>query len=1200
MLIFQSMFIDIDFSYATSNELSILISGYFEYWRDPTTKQWLFDDNDNTRHNFPGPNNFVYNYSYNFNIPNGYKLKKVVPFRSQSTHPNLQNWTGQAYSHIDQYRVDNMTIDNASSLIGETKVARAKVTFHVPHEGDAWVFERPERPGVPVYRHYMPIVLELEPIANPDKVIIKYQDANGNTIRPDDAPVTLQKQGNNEVSLNQTKHSALLNEGYTLENPKAGYFVINNSNTGKTETAIAIYNPPPDAYITVTGTANPNPVMLSGGKGNTQITVIGEVFNLPSGIKVKDITLQLQHHKTSEWLEQKFISNNTKQQYNFGDFEITETTTFPIKAISNIDGGKTLIAEGVLIVYVEEEPPTPEEPGTVTPYLDYYPKSGTGYHVEGQIAVIEMSMAEFNSNKQTMVKIEIDGGQSTSNPHPIDGYRHMMRKEGGSWTDGGYIGEFISNHTIEVELPFSPSDINSSNNRVRMQGRLGVRDTKGNQGYQNRNYDLVQFRIIVSPPETKLYLPEYFYPKQITDLGYENVIGWDYYSEDGIPYKESIVSLYKLVNDVPQSVFEDRKMLDRELKVEGLPDEEFRIITKVVDEMGQISEPATEDFVIMNASPIIKVTLDTSKEDENLLKVNIENLTPSVIESIFPTQYSSWKIVDMNGTTLEQGMGKVPAWVDLDERYEGNIATVIQYAENILGNTAQDHESYINNSVLDFIINPEKLFEMELTQITDLSKSIENKEWQIQNTLESERSELLLDEEMKFTREEGTYLVWLFGDGRFAHQRNLYQYSNNKADLRTQLPIAPTDSFIKTTFGEEYSYAYPTAKWNSTQIEQGNFTYEGNNYKYRRMFSYYTTSEAQSYKAENVEFISGKPEADLKITGTQKMYKKITLDGTGSIEKTIAKNPELQERYPIQFNHEKTLFMVEPLTDNDFDASKNQYILGHGREVIDGKVVFRGKETQDIRIDKDGTYRVSYKVYNGLRESDFVEEIINVAEERYPTVDINVMTPLVYRNPDNQLMSEIAVEVDYRLADEEPKDMIDFERSKLLISYDFNHDGDFSNDGEHSNQWVMKDSENLLEYITIVIKDFQEDKATFILQVDNPTKNLLGNFKFEFILYEKSLVPNYSELGHVPDVQVNTFDIEIEKKRAYIDNQRPVISLDLSKTRELEILFIDTIGNFMYAEEQVREILNMTKTYRIKTTVQLTDETGTVIAIYEN
>lgn len=1041
--------------------------------------------------------------------------------------------------------------------------------------------------------YFTEILLSVTDVPKDDQVIKKYQDLEGKTLRPDDAAAALLNGGYNNVYPNNTKHEALLAAGYTLSTPKAGYHLVYNSRKQNTHEVIFKYNPPDEAFITVSGIANPNPVTLSGGQGVTQNTVMGEVHNLRNGVTVQRMKLEIQNNSNSEWLEQTFNSNNVKQQHNFGEFQITGQTIFPIKAEALLSNNKTLTAEGQIIVYIEEPPTPPEEPGTVTPYLDYYPKPGEGYHIEGTLAVIEMSMAEFNSNRQTTVKIEMDGGQSTSNPHPIEGYRHLMRKEGGSWVDGGYMGEFVSSHTIEIELPFSPSDINSSNNRVKMQGRLGVKDIKGNQGYQNRNYDLVQFRVIIKPPETKLYLPEYFYPKQVLDLGYTNVIAWDYYSEDGIPYQQSIVSLYKLVNDVPQPIFENQIMIDRELQVEGHADEEFRIITKVVDELGNISEPATEDFVIMNASPIIKVTLDTSKEDENLLGVNVENLTPSVIESIFPTQYSSWKIVDMNGITLEQGMGKVPAWVDLDERYEGNIATVIQYAENILGNTAQDHATYINNSVLDFIINPEKLFEMELTQITDLSKSIENKEWQIQNTLESERNELLLDEEMKFTREEGRYLIWLFGDGRFAHQRNLYQYSNNKADLRTQLPTAPTNSFIKTSYGEEYSYAYHTAKWNG-EIQQGNYTYEGNSYKYRRMLSYYTTSESQSYRARNVEFISGKPEADLKVSGTLKMYKKITLDGTGSIEKTIAKNPELQERYPIQFSHERTLFMIEPLTDNQFDPSKNQYILGHGREVIDGKVVFRGKDIQHVRFDKEGLYRILYKVFNGLRESDFVEEIIYVAEERYPTVEIEILSPLVYRNPNNELKSELRVTADYKLPDEEPKDEIDFERSRLLVAYDANYDGNFTNDGEHSNQWVMKDSETLLDYITVVEKDFQEEKAIFTFEVDNETKNLLGQFKFEFEVYEKPSVPNYLELGPITDIRIDTFDIEEEKKRVLVDNQKPVIHLSAKKENEVEIFFVDSTGNIQEAEEQIEAILNQLKINRINATVYLIKEDGSI------
>lgn len=1219
IIILQSMFTAINYSYvsyAADNEFSILISGYFEYWQDPTTKKWLFDDSNNIRHSFPGPNDFIYNYNYNINIPSGYRLKKVVPFQHENAHINLQNWTGQDYDHIRRYKVNNMTIDNADSLIGETKVANAKVTFHVPHQNEAWEFPKA---GITVYRHYMPIVLELEPLKNPDKVIIKYQDTNGKTLKPDDEAMELSKEGYNDVYPNETKHADLLAEGYALNSPKSGYHLVYNSNAGNTHIVIFIYNPPADAFITVTGTANPNPVMLSGGKGKTINTVKGEVFNLPSGVTIQSMKLFIQNNANSQWMEQNFASNNLIQQHNFGEFTITGTTIFPIKAEARLSNGKTISATGQFVVYVEEEVLPPVEPGEVKARLDYYAIPGEGYYVHRDMAIIEMSMTDFNNDKPTQVNIEMNGTMSTSTPHPIDEYRHALRKQDMPWgSEHAFSGEWGKDANRIIAMTFRPSDINTSNNMVEMEGRLGVRDTKRNQNYDYKDYEVVEFRVVAAPPETKLFLPDFFYPKQVTELNpmIKNTIGWDYHSKDNVPYKNSIVSLYKL-DEGEEVVFENKIQTERQLVVEGLPEEEYRIVVSVVDELGNVSEKAIEDYIYINPSPKIRINLDTSKEDESLLGILVENITPTEIESIFPTYYTSWEILDINGNSLQNGTGKAPAWVDIDERYIGTVTTVIQYAENILQNKAHDKAFYVNDSRIDFIIDPDRLFETEMAQIIDLTRAINNKTWTISKQTPVSYEPLILNDSLQFTKDKGKYIVKLEGDGNFGILRSRYQYSNKRSNLRGEPPIL-TDSKIKELFGENSKLVVKSEKWFQENIEEGNYQFEGQNYKYRRQFSYMTLDIARLDRTRPVEFLNAEPNAEFDIISdlglflgididNSKEYKKITVDGRASIDAT---DQELQEKYPILFNHPRTQIKIEPIKgiggEVDADANtnviNNQLIKGFGSNVVDtaeGKrFVLEGSEAypadqRAFRIDLNGNYRISYKVWNGLKESKWATKDINVSPELLPSLDIRVTPqPTAYRNPDNDLMTEITVIADYNVNPfEEPLDTIHPDDVIFYIHYD--EDGNFSN-GIESSQWIRRDSQNIADYITIKERSFGANQAKIVLLIDNEEKNLFGHFKFEVEVKETPTIPNYEEPPTIPLVdviKVNTGNLSDEKKRTFVDNRKPVIHLSTKRKETVELWIIETDTE---GEIDTQEIINQLNLQDVKVEIHIIKADGSI------
>ena len=80
---------------------------------------------------------------------------------------------------------------------------------------------------------------------------------------------------------------------------------------------------------------------------------------------------------------------------------------------------------------------------------------------------------------------------------------------------------------------------------------------------------------------------------------------------------------------------------------------------------------------------------------------------------------------------------------------------------------------------------------------------------------------------------------------------------------------------------------------------------------------------------------------------------------------------------------------------------------------------FRGRAYQDIRIDEEGWYRVKYKVYNGIRESEYASKVIYVQPELIPTVEFDIPNLTVYRDPENYLKSSLDVTVLYNSPDDE-------------------------------------------------------------------------------------------------------------------------------------------------------------------------------------
>lgn len=623
-------------------------------------------------------------------------------------------------------------------------------------------------------------------------------------------------------------------------------------------------------------------------------------------------------------------------------------------------------------------------------------------------------------------------------------------------------------------------------------------------------YHTVEFEVDSIPPATELDVPYPFYPSEINNTK-QKTITWTYYSEQDIPYKYSIVSLYRKDSYGYEEVFKNKVMTNRYLIVEGNAYEQYKIEVVVVDQLNKESNIATEEFTIIGAVPVIDIALDNISEP-NTLKIEVYNNTPEEIEKLFPTSYTYWTIHDSESNLILTGEGEAPKTVDLDYKFDRGKYTVTQHAINTIGATAKASKDFEITSFIDFSAEPVIQFEDDLIKLIDKSKYITDKKWFIRGNNDTDFSELQLNADNEFTRNEGIYQVKLEGKGYFMY------------------------------FGE-------------------------------------TTRDV----TKSITFLSTKPTAAFILSGNLKMYKEIILDGSISEQMT---DYRLQAKYPIDFSHNKTMFAIEPIIEpnGDVDVSRIEHILGDGKQVENNQVVFKARKDISIRIDKEGWYRAYYKVYNGRKESDWYIDEFYVSPELLPSVDINVGSSIVYREPHNELKSKLEVIVDYS----SPDDKISLDKSKLLISYDKNNDGDFTNDDLDSMQWIMKDKVNLSEYFSDFNATWEENKAFFELYLDNEYKNLFGRFKFDFIAVEEPAIPNFNDLGEAPIMVADTFLLDDKKKIILVDNDKPTIHLETTVNNSV-ILWILEDSNRPFTNEEIEYIIKSFEMERVNVKVYIID-----------
>lgn len=1001
--------------------------------------------------------------------------------------------------------------------------------------------------------------------------------------------------------ITRVNHEAIA--GYKLVDPTSGYYDVNITDAGKEIVVVFKYKKILNPYATVSGEVNPNPAELNGGKASVRVQVRGRLFQLEDDT-VNRCELAYKKPGALEWTTYNVNESTFEAIHTFDAIDITKAETFPIKATFYTQKGKTIVAEGKCDVFVTGKDWEIKPDIRVTP----------------SPTIIQISQEDFDNDVGTDVTLRIASPSSTATKG-LKSYQFSYKLIDTAAAPWLRESPNINHPTYEwlesgqyIKQTIKPSDIKGSMT-VPIRARVVVEDQEGNMAFKTGNAQ-VQFEIIKPPPETKLIVPIRVYPKEITNqTSLKNRITWTYRSPSYTPYGYSVLSIYKVVNGVGTILTEyNQKRIE---KVDGAEEDgryifftgdagvTYRSEVRVVDAEGIISEADVKEFVVEEIKPNILAILETDDNEENL-NIAIHNLNHTEIENLYPTTYTTWDIKE-GTTTIASGTGKAPASVPLNNSYRGKTFTFTQRARNNLNNTAEDFVMFGLRSGLGFNVEPSSLFENDMAQIIDTSIAATNINYNIRLNGHP-YAPLELDNEDRFTRSLGKYTVRQNGKIKGVIFIPAFEYAEFAEQLTGLRPKPLKDdeiNVLKTMYNAE-TYLTHYAKWSSADIEEANLE-EG---RYRREVNHYFIAINDHAINKPVEFLSKKPNADFAVntiinsagdkhqdSNFFKMHKKIRLDGTKSIEAT---DPALQAAYPVNFNSTNTQFMIEPVNaDGTLDTSRNAFILGTGRVEENGKVIFKAKQIQEIRIDKEGWYRFSYRVSNTANFlSDWVSVTRYVQKEENPVIvkfekteknqeeikngnwTDSVKANIEQRDPKNSLktffeLSVIAVS---------PDDAINHSQSKLYIGYDSNNDGKINiSDGNFNylntdntlkssnHMFVMRNSSNFYkldsqDFIKVLGFDIvSESNSTsghmveykIRLEVDHPQKNALGLFSFEFLVEEEPNIPNFVQLGAISNRKADTVTSIIQtEKNIFIDNQAPWIEIETDHKKSLDLIFL--------------------------------------------
>lgn len=172
---------------------------------------------------------------------------------------------------------------------------------------------------------------------------------------------------------------------------------------------------------------------------------------------------------------------------------------------------------------------------------------------------------------------------------------------------------------------------------------------------------------------------------------------------------------------------------------------------------------------------------------------------------------------------------------------------------------------------------------------------------------------------------------------------------------------------------------------------------------------------AHNSTSKSIVVLPPTPDANIKILGTLKENRKITIDASGSTSPT---------HYPMVWAN--TVWGLSPVSGNTSSDIKYSGVLN-------------GIKTKDVLVKKSGTDRVSLSVANIKGLSDTESTNIIIAQDKPPIADFSTVTSL-FRNPEDTNYSLITIsDTSYSIDNDYIKNCI------LTFSYDSDNNGTFNN-----------------------------------------------------------------------------------------------------------------------------------------------------------
>ena len=172
---------------------------------------------------------------------------------------------------------------------------------------------------------------------------------------------------------------------------------------------------------------------------------------------------------------------------------------------------------------------------------------------------------------------------------------------------------------------------------------------------------------------------------------------------------------------------------------------------------------------------------------------------------------------------------------------------------------------------------------------------------------------------------------------------------------------------------------------------------------------------ARDSTTKSIVVLPPKPNANIKILGTLKENRKITIDASGSTSPT---------HYPIVWS--SLTWSLSP-------------VLGNSSTDIKYSGVLNGNVTKDILIKKAGIDRIQLSVVNTKPLGDTEILNLNIAQDKPPIADFSTVTSIL-RNPEDTNYSLITInDTSFSTDNDYIKNAI------LTFSYDSDNNGQFNN-----------------------------------------------------------------------------------------------------------------------------------------------------------